>query len=103
MREKTYLLLPGREGAELASLGDGPALAGGGVLLSLDGRPIDDEILVVTVDPHGDQEALRRRRIGGAGEEARAGCAKRVPECREREERTGREKRPGRVCGEHVL
>jgi hypothetical protein len=47
------LLLPGREGAELASLGDGPALAGGGVLLSLDGRPIDDEILVVAVDPHG--------------------------------------------------
>jgi hypothetical protein len=37
----------------LASLGDGPALAGGGVLLSLDGRPIDDEILVVAVDPHG--------------------------------------------------
>jgi len=37
----------------LTSLGDGTALAGGGVLLSLDGRPIDYEILVVTVDPHG--------------------------------------------------
>lgn len=83
-----YLLLPGGEGAELAGLGDGPALACGGVLLPLDRRPVDDEILVVVVEPHGGgrvvvtparrREALARRagcgRRGGAGEVGGGGC-----------------------------
>lgn len=48
-----YLLLPGGEGPELACVGDGAALAGGDVLLPLDRRPVDHEVLVVVVGCHG--------------------------------------------------
>jgi hypothetical protein len=78
------LLLPGGEGAELSGLGDGPALAGGRVLLPLDGRPVGHEIFFVAVGSHG----------SGCGGEARsarpsspadAAADKSVRECQERE------------------
>jgi hypothetical protein len=69
----TDLLLPGGQGAELSGLGDGPALAGGRVLLPLDRRPVGHEIFFVAVGPHGGREApvledlARRRRTRESG------------------------------------
>jgi hypothetical protein len=49
----TDLLLPGGKGAELACFGDAAALAGGDVLLPLDRRPVDHEVLLVVAGSHG--------------------------------------------------
>jgi len=54
-------LLPGGESAELAGLGDGPALAGGGVLLPFYGRPVHHKVIFIAVGPHGDGNPERPR------------------------------------------